>query len=493
MLLVALSLVAMVPLWIPEFPPMVDLPQHAAQIALFRALLDPGFRFASIYEIHWFTPYLIGYMLAYPLTFVFSVATALKIVVSAALAAIPAATGEVLKEVGEDPFLAVLAIPGLLGVCFYWGMLNFMVATPIGLLLLVFALRYVERPALGRFAAVAVLANLLFFSHVLMCGFFVAIAIAMVAMRSRSWRQTSRLLFPLFTLVPLMMLWTLDARANLTGDRGIDWDWHWFASSSAASMDGRLVGFFPRIFGLPREAFSPWVILLLVGIGGAAWMAGVRFRREAWRWSPVAICTVVLLFAPSYMSGSGLLYQRFALLWLPLLALALTTRESGNAKSGQILLVVLLMAWTGTIAERSLRYARESAGMQSLIERMAPNEKVLSLVIDRDSAVAPVPVYLHQAAWYSAEKRGVEDVSFALYFFELVRYRYDYVPRAGLAFGWMPEHFRWKNFKGSGYRYFLIRQKQDTAEMFRGADCDVHLVARSGEWWLWEAAPACYR
>src|SRR5215469_6850647 len=39
--LLACSVLAAIPVWLPSFPPMTDLPQHAAQIALLRNLQDP--------------------------------------------------------------------------------------------------------------------------------------------------------------------------------------------------------------------------------------------------------------------------------------------------------------------------------------------------------------------------------------------------------------------------------------------------------------------
>ena len=65
LILLAASLLATIPVWIPTFPPMTDLPQHGAQIALLRQMLHPQqFAFAGDFDLNWFTPYLFGYMLA---------------------------------------------------------------------------------------------------------------------------------------------------------------------------------------------------------------------------------------------------------------------------------------------------------------------------------------------------------------------------------------------------------------------------------------------
>ena len=50
--------------WLAPHPPMVDLPQHAAQVALLRDLLQGASPWADFFRVNWITPYLIGYGLA---------------------------------------------------------------------------------------------------------------------------------------------------------------------------------------------------------------------------------------------------------------------------------------------------------------------------------------------------------------------------------------------------------------------------------------------
>jgi hypothetical protein len=48
------------PVWLPHFPPMVDLPQHAAQISLLLNMGNPDFPFSDQFQLNLFTPYLLG-------------------------------------------------------------------------------------------------------------------------------------------------------------------------------------------------------------------------------------------------------------------------------------------------------------------------------------------------------------------------------------------------------------------------------------------------
>jgi hypothetical protein len=492
-LLIVLGLLATIPIWIPEFPTAVDLPQHAAQIRLLHELHDPSFRFASLYEIHWFTPYLIGYMLAYVLSFVVSITTACKLVLSVTIAVLPLVTGELLRDFEADPFWAVLTVPGLLGFAYQWGLLNFIVAAPLGLLFLSAILRHLRRPTATSFGVIAVLVNLLFFSHILICAFCCVVAVLIVVARAKSFREVAHLAFPLISVAPLAIEWVLDSKSHpLAQPSLVNWDFSWFTATDPATMDGRTAGFFARLLGVPRNAFGPGMIVLLVALLVLVILAGARFRRERWTYIPIGCCLLVQAFVPSIVFGTALVYQRFAIFLLPLAALTIRNSERPSSRTWRAAVVVALLCWIDVTIHRAQLFAAESQGYRALLETAKPGEKTLSLILDRTSPVTGTPVYLNYGAWYTALRGGPEDVSFANYFVQLIQYRINVIPQAGIAFGWQPEHFRWRNFRHEKYHYYLVRGRSDGSEFFRSADCAVNPVSRSGEWSLWEASPECY-
>ena len=87
-LVVTTSLLATIPVWIPALPPMTDLPQHAAQVALLRAIQSADFPFTSLFQINWFTPYWFGHLLIYALVPLAGMVGALKLVITGGLEAI---------------------------------------------------------------------------------------------------------------------------------------------------------------------------------------------------------------------------------------------------------------------------------------------------------------------------------------------------------------------------------------------------------------------
>ncbi|MGA3128948.1 MAG: hypothetical protein ABSD13_19815 [Candidatus Korobacteraceae bacterium] len=251
LLLLAASLLATTPVWLASFPPMVDLPEHAAQIALLRNLHDPSFPFAELFWVNWFTPYLLGYMLVYALAPVFGIVVACKLIIALALIGLPLATAVLMRETGADPYWALLAIPGMYGFSFTWGFLNFMVATPLGLLFLAYVIRNARRPTLRSSLLLGVFAVLLFFCHALICLFFLAIAAVYVVVETKSLRRAALVFIPVLAVLPVILAWYLRTSKGNSGiEQGLVWDLGWTSSPDPQALGGRITGFFPRLLGL---------------------------------------------------------------------------------------------------------------------------------------------------------------------------------------------------------------------------------------------------
>ncbi len=133
-LFIAVVLLSVAPLWIGSYLPMVDMPQHAAQITALRELWQGNESFTRLFEINWFTPYLLGYLVLAGLAMVLPITFASQLLVSASLVALPLLTGRLLRTAGADERWKWLAIPCSFSFAFYWGFLSFIVAAPLALL-----------------------------------------------------------------------------------------------------------------------------------------------------------------------------------------------------------------------------------------------------------------------------------------------------------------------------------------------------------------------
>src|SRR5687768_8381528 len=173
----AVLVLALAPIWITPYLPSIDMPQHAAQIAALREIWQGNEAFTQLFEVNWFTPYLLGYLLLYVLSLVVPITIATQIVVSIAMLALPLLTGQLLRAAGADERWKWLAIPCSFSFSFYWGFLSYLVAAPLALPFLVQTIRFVDQPTVKRGLTIAAFAIALFFAHVVVLGFASLVAL----------------------------------------------------------------------------------------------------------------------------------------------------------------------------------------------------------------------------------------------------------------------------------------------------------------------------
>lgn len=497
---------ATVPVWIASFPPMADLPQHAAQISLFYALQDPSFAFANLFSVNLFTPYLFGYGVMAALVPLFGIVVACKITISIAIAATPLATRFLLREAGAEPYLAWLSFPALYGFAYQWGFVNFVIAAPLGLLALAVVWRRERIPSLATSLFTALLFNFLFFCHALALALFGVIATAFWAYRERTVKAFAAHAWPLATVVPFAIFWLVSKNSHPAVRVPIEWDLGWFESINAyyafaamwtdadSSGWGRINGLFPRLFGIRSHSLS-----LAIGTAIAILPFLVaRFRFALPAAIPLAVCALVLLFVPSVVFGTALIFQRFTQYLLPFyLFLFLPLPNSAPStvrRMARTALPVIALLWIGMMTQRALEFDDMAGDFEQVIERLPEEKRALSMVFLRDDDTSIAPTFLHFPAWYSALKNGVVDKSFAVTQIQPVVYRPETTPRSGtIAYEWLPQLFSWSFLEADQYDYFIVRADMDVSrQVFSSVRCPPRLTDQVGLWWVYRrSTPDC--
>jgi hypothetical protein len=522
--LLAASLLATIPVWIPEYPAMCDLPQHAAQVALLRALHHSHFAYSGMFQVNWFTPYLSGYAPLYLLTPLLGIVLAGKVVVALALAALPLSTALVMRETGTNPYWALLTIPALYGFNFQWGLLNFLVATPLGMVFLWLVLRHLRSGSVRSSLGLAVLLNLLFFCHALICVFFGMIAAGYIVLEKKPFLATVRSLAPLAAVLPTMALWLHKTISNpLHTKSPIIWNLGWFNTDSrfyygsnswvdrAHPGMGRINGFVPRLLGTRPDAV--WTIYAIV-VFSLPFLAGARPGRRLKAWLPLLLCAGVLLFVPDMAFDSAFLHARFTVLVLPFFLMAFQTGSGlsapQSAQPGKLsvnqptstgairryatvgLATVLMIFWVGVVSVRALEFDQTIEGFNVILSQMQPGQRVLSLMGVPEDNTSIAPTLLHFPAWYSALKGGVVDPSFANFLVELVVYRPAVFHDVPHGFELHPQMFDWQKTGGDKFRYFVVRTPVDPGGFLsKSAPCPVRFLYQQNDWWLFERDLSC--
>lgn len=475
-LFAALLILAVAPLWFNPYLPMVDMPQHAGQVEALRQIWHGNTLFTASFEINWFTPYLLGYLLLYGLSLVLPITVATQLLVSGAIVCVPILTGILLRRMGSDERWKWLVIPASYSFAFYWGFLSFLVAIPVALLFLLQTVRYEEAPSVRGALALGFFAIALFFCHIIILGFAGLIAASYVL--ARNYCRTQRLLLcllPLAAPLPLIILWlvyTFNREASVHTDPIVFGPW----------LD-RLTALLVQPSG--REAFSPTITTVVTAtVVLFPVLAGSRLSRRPERWVPLVVGVFVFLTLPHYVLSTAYVYQRLGVFLVPLWLIAWETVDTRRRLDWIPVLAVAL--WVLANGWRLAAFATEAQSFRKVLAQMEPGRRAASLIVDRTSPHFPLPVYLHLPLWYQAQRAGVVDFNFADFLPQMVRYRREAGPRISESVTWYPFQFRWDADGGDSYDYFLVRCPDDASRyIFKDRLSSVELVSREGWWWLY--------
>lgn len=476
-LFVAAVLLSIAPLWFGQNLPMIDMPQHAAQITALREIWAGNDSFTQLFRVNWFTPYLLGYMLMYVGSLVMPVAVASQLIVSLSLLAIPLLTRALLRTAGADERWKWLAIPGAYSFAFYWGFLSFLVAVPFGLLFLIQGIRFADAPTVPRGVAVAVASLALFFCHIIVLGFASMTVLAYIA--GAHYRDLKALVLralPYTAPIPVIALWMIVTYNN------------------EAKVGSEPVVFGPFIIRLVallqqpagRDGFEPFICLLVTGsIVLLPWLMGSTLSRRPQRWLPFVLGLTVFMAAPHYVLSTAYFYQRLGVFLVPLWLLMWDPPAAEVRRPDWLVMPVVLM-WMFLNIGRFAAFSRETEAFDRVLAQMEPGRRVASLVVDKGSPLFALPVYLHFPAWYQAKKHGIVDFNFAEFYSQMARYKPDAAPRITETTTWYPQLFEWQTNGGPNYDYFLIKANGDVSQqIFKDKRNAVELVARSDWWWLY--------
>jgi hypothetical protein len=112
------------PVLIVKFPPMADLPLHEASVGLLRHWGDRAFSPPGVYFVNLGHANQLFSLLAYALSWIVPIAWASKLVVAAALVALPVAAAHFADHVGASRWMALLVAPIGIGWLFFWGLIQ---------------------------------------------------------------------------------------------------------------------------------------------------------------------------------------------------------------------------------------------------------------------------------------------------------------------------------------------------------------------------------
>jgi hypothetical protein len=451
--------------------PMVDLPQHAAQIVTWQRL-DAGVpEIRELFALNFRTPYLLAYPLARLLAPAFGAVMALKLVVWLSVV-LNLVTVELLaRRVGHDPWLGILGFVTAMGLCFYFGFVSFVLAMPLAVGALSLAIGHARTPNLRDGAWLAILMSLVLTAHGV--AFVLAFGTAGLLLLRGGGSWLTRLC-PLVPAALLAVFWIAPGPVSVRIGGDI------WALSFARLPD------FPALLVSMGAADHPSVLLGLALLAAMFVALGFRPERRPERYLPLVLLLGGYLLFPTMFRGIVLLHTRLPYFLLPIALLAFAPPAPSDARRRLLTRAAVLgvtLAWLVMFTTRLAAFQREAAAFHTLEARLRPGASMRPLVFDRQSRVFPgVPAFLHYSAYYYVDKGGSQGYSFAQYPLSVVRYREGVLATMQGGAEWRPDWFQKDEIPN--YDYFLVRSSLDRGEeLFDGAP--VELEAREGSWWAY--------
>lgn len=467
------------PLLFSHYPPMIDIPQHAAVIATLNNLALPNYPYRDLYYLEWIRPYLGGYLILWGVNQFLPILLAVKLLIAAAVIATPITASCLRAHFGGDVRWDWLMLPISYGFAFQWGFFNFIVGAPIVLLFLLSAFKYAENPSLRTGLWLTFFAYTLLLIHLLVAAFGCGLAFLYVIASKSQWKQKLLTGLPFISPLPVVIIYLFV----------------WVSSGGQANSEGtwglsiyRPIEFLASAVGLRPTRTNAAIGLLIFAL---PFLLGARLTDSRPRQAVFVAYLLWMMFGPNYILGNFFTYNRFALFGLPMLFVVITKPSSTehSARYDTLLRSLFFIFPVALIISFCFRFSsfdNESKGYRDIETKMQPHKRMLGLIHNNQSSVFNLPMYLHFASWYQAEHSGAADFSFSQ-FGLLVRYRPDAAVAISSKFAWHPESFDWNLNKGWLYDYFLVRNESDiSAHVFRTAECPVKYVAHSGSWWLYE-------
>ncbi len=274
-LLSALAIVLLLPVWTVRHLPLVDYPNHLARAYILAHSEDPVL--ARYYAPDWSpNPYLLMDAALVGMQSVMPVETAGRILVSISLLALPVCVWFFLRQAnpGHDP-LALWSLLLCQNFFFLTGLVNLQLGIAVCFLVLGLWLRLPERFTFLRYFLLVTATTLLYFTHLM--GFAAAAAITtLIAWRTRRSRFLLYATWTMFLPGALLLLYSR-------------------ASSGGMDIAFRSPGSKPLVSLIAIETYSQTLDYATFVVVVAAIVAA-RWRNAEFRWNPQWLEVCLLLY-----------------------------------------------------------------------------------------------------------------------------------------------------------------------------------------------------
>jgi hypothetical protein len=186
---IALTAIALVPVWTQRLLPMLDTPSHLALARGWHSYHDAAYNIAKYYDLRIRpVPYIAFYAVIDALLYVCSIETANKLFLSAYLVLFPLSVLAIARALRRSPWLALGAFPLAFNQNWIYGFSSYLMSIALAFFSLAILIRFLEAPTRRRALALMVMCLLSYSFHILPWASFGMCAIALLYTRRRELR-----------------------------------------------------------------------------------------------------------------------------------------------------------------------------------------------------------------------------------------------------------------------------------------------------------------
>ncbi len=488
------------PFFLATYPPITDLPFHAANTSVLRNYFDSAYHFREQFLIE---PLEAPYMLMYALGALFAlflpIATAMKCVAVVMLSLLPLGLAVLFRGMKKSPLLGLLGLGLVWTTLTHWGFLSFIGAVGLFAMSIGTTLMVLDRPTRGRQVALAASLLAVFFTHIYRFPFAalsVGLTVAVMFPATRRYKPVlaaalpSVLLFATFLLVR-SHIFTLES-GHLT-----------FEFGRLSEIPGHVFGAFAGEVGERERGIGTQVVLAAV-LAGAGLFAlrrssgsgsDVSPPRRLWERSVTLLALLLslgfllaFLTLPMMLKSWFFVYPREAMTALYiLLAVAPDLPRSVPVRLAFVALVsVGPLRFASLVGDQWRDFERATADFRQIKELVPAAPRLLYLIYDHSDTARSTTPFIHLPAWIQAETGGWLYFHFVRWGLYPIRYDFDggaVPPTLPHMLEWEPHRFNVTEH-GPWFDTFLVRHRIDPKPVL-AADPELELTANVGKWWLY--------
>ena len=489
------------PIAVSRFPPMTDLPFHAAHSSILRHYFDPEWHFHEQFEIH---PIAVPYLLQYAIAALFMLAmkplAAVKTATVVMLLLVPGGMAVLLRGMKRSPHGALLTLPIAYSTLTHWGFINFIGALGLFAASVGFAMMVVDRPTRGRRIALGTALVLLFFTHIFRFPMGLAAVLGTAVFLYPATRRLRPIVLPVVPSALLFAVWlvvrpkALDTGAmtfHLDLGRAKEiWPLLWSGFNGPREME--LAGVLARVAAMVAAAS-----LFVKAFEHSLFVDGTRrdTRFAVGAWLVAASCTAVFLglFFTLPMSigvwwyvypreATAAVYMAVAL--LPGLPRSLPWRAGLTA-----VMMAAALAYGQFVTANYRDFNAQTDDFAKIAAQIPRAPRLMYLIFDHGGSARQTTPFIHLPAYIQAERGGYLGFNFAWWGAAPVVFRDPRDPEAVLPppmptrWEWQPNLFKVKEH-GPFFDWFLVRSGRSPDPIFKD-DPTIRRVDHVGMWWLY--------